>query len=111
MYISRVLTGICSAGPKRYCRGVRQAARASLREKSMSEQKTEVAGVYRLDDGRYRIKVYVMDPETGKQKKYIKTLQQGVTLRDATVARAALEEERKQVLRHRETRCSEPSES
>lgn len=67
----------------------------------MTEHKTEKTGVYRLDDGRFRVKVWLTDPDTQKRKKYVRTLQKGATITDAVAARGALKEDKRKALTHR----------
>lgn len=47
-------------------------------------------GIYRLDDGRYRVRATAKNPHTGKMKQAQKTLEAGVTLEDARAMRESL---------------------
>ena len=56
-------------------------------------EKTDEAGVYRRDDGRYVVVATAKSPETGKVEQRQKTLKKGETLQDAIETRESLKSE------------------
>lgn len=56
-------------------------------------EKLDETGVYRLDDGRLRVRATATDPDTGKIAEKQRTLQTGATIEDAVATRNRLKAE------------------